>query len=124
MNVIVLAIEPNPRQDSAWDVKLTVGNEEFVYPFIREDIRIADKLGWGLNSDPRFRKAFKWNNHIMVKVTLMTMQIAKGETVELPMMIGRFYTPEEARAYMEQYWQEKEQHLTKEELEPVTIDRA
>jgi chromosome segregation and condensation protein ScpB len=60
----------------------------------------------------------------MVKVTLMTMQIAKGETVELPMMIGRFYTPEEARAYMEQYWQEKEQHLTKEELEPVTIDRA
>lgn len=121
MNVTVLAIESSPHQGFAWDVRLAVGCEELLYTFVREDIRIGDKLGWGLNSDPQFRKVFKWNNHIMVKVTLMVMQIAKGETVELPMMIGRFYSQEEARAYMERYWQEKEQHLTDEDLEPAAL---
>ncbi|MBN8561669.1 MAG: hypothetical protein J0L70_14150 [Leptolyngbya sp. UWPOB_LEPTO1] len=94
MNIQVLKIESN--SENQWSVKLLIGQHEAIYPFTQEEVMIADRPVVGIVSDPTFRKFFKFNQHIISKITRLLVQKVNGESIEFPVEVGHFLTPDQA----------------------------
>lgn len=99
MNVTLLAIDPTA-ESNAWTVVLQVGEDVEQFQIVRESVLIGDCQGWAFNAEPRFYDRFQFNQQITHEVFQVLRQIVNGESIALPRLIDRFYSPREAQAEM------------------------
>jgi hypothetical protein len=90
----VLKIESN--FENQWSVKLLIGQYEATYPFSQEEVMICNRPVVGITSDLTFRKFFRFNHHIISKITRLLVQKVNGEMIEFPVEVGLFLTPDQA----------------------------
>jgi hypothetical protein len=105
MNVEVLAIE-NKSDAGAVDVCLRVGQQESTVRFTTGITHIGDQPIQTLDYEQSFWESFKFNQRIIFRVMGLVRRLClserasllAGETVELPIVVGRLHTPEELQA--------------------------
>lgn len=67
---------------------------------MREIVPVGKYQGWSLTAEPRFYQMLQFNQHITHQVNQLLQQVIRGDTVELPVDVGQFYSPEAAQAEM------------------------
>ncbi|MFB2894314.1 hypothetical protein ACE1CI_15495 [Aerosakkonemataceae cyanobacterium BLCC-F50] len=97
MKVRILAIEFQKDADSL-DVLMSLGEEERYFKFTRHFDTINQQKIQVVNHDNSFWETFKFNQHIIFKVTRLVLRKYRGEELKLPVDIGEFGNPEEALA--------------------------
>jgi hypothetical protein len=97
MNVEVLAIE-SKSDAGAVDVCLRVGQQDSTVRFTTGITYIGDQPIQTLDYEQSFWESFKFNQHIIFRVMGLVRLLLAGETVELPIVVGRLHTPEELQA--------------------------
>lgn len=99
MNVTLLTIDPTP-ESNVWTVVLQVGEDVEQFQIVRESVLIGDCPGWIFNAEARFYDRFPFNQQITHQVFQLLRQVVKGESIALPQLIDRFYSPQEAQSEM------------------------
>ncbi len=99
MNVTLLTIDLTTEANT-WTVGLQVGETVEQFQIVRESVLIGDRQGWAFNAEPRFYDRFQFNQQITHEVFRVLRQMVQGESIALPKLMGRFYSPREAQAEM------------------------
>jgi hypothetical protein len=99
MNVQVLEIRPGSDANS-WNVWLAMPNQHLCFCFVCETVSVGKYQGWSLTAEPRFYQTFQFNQHITRRVNQLVQQVIQGDSVDLPVNVGHFYSPEAAQAEM------------------------
>ena len=97
MNVRILAVESGNEADSL-DVLLSIGEEKKSFRFIREFDLIGGHKIQIIKHEDKFWETFKFNQHIVFKVTELVLGKYRGEVLELPADLGKLSTKVEAIA--------------------------
>lgn len=97
MNVKILAIESGKEADSL-DVLLSIGDEKKSFRFIRKFDLIGGHKIQMIKHEDKFWETFKFNQHIVFKVTELVLGKYRGEVLELPGDLGEFGPKVEAIA--------------------------
>ena len=97
MNVKILAVESGKEADSL-DVLLSIGEEKKSFRFIREFDLIGGHKIQIIKHEDKFWETFKFNQHIVFKVTELVLGKYRGEVLELPADLGKLGTKVEAIA--------------------------
>lgn len=97
MNVRILAVESGNEADSL-DVLLSIGEEKKSFRFIREFDIIGGHKIQIIKHEDKFWETFKFNQHIVFKVTELVLGKYRGEVLELPADLGKLSTKVEAIA--------------------------
>lgn len=99
MNVQVLKIEPGSDTNS-WTVWLALPNQQLSFRFVCETVPVGRDQGWVLTAEPYFYQTFQFNQHVTHQVNQLVQQVIRGDSIELPVEVGEFYSPEAAQAEM------------------------
>lgn len=97
MNVKILAVESGKEADSM-EVLLSIGEEKKSFRFIREFDLIGGHKIQIIKHEDKFWETFKFNQHIVFKVTELVLGKYRGEVLELPADLGKFGPKVEAIA--------------------------
>ena len=97
MNVRILAVESGKEADSL-EVLLSIGEEKKSFRFIREFDLIGGHKIQIIKHEDKFWETFKFNQHIVFKVTELVLGKYRGEVLELPADLGKLSTKVEAIA--------------------------
>ena len=97
MNVKILAVESGKEADSM-EVLLSIGEEKKSFRFIREFDLIGGHKIQIIKHEDKFWETFKFNQHIVFKVTELVLGKYRGEVLELPADLGKLGTQVEAIA--------------------------
>ena len=97
INVKILAVESGNEADSL-DVLLSIGEEKKSFRFIREFDLIGGHKIQIIKHEDKFWETFKFNQHIVFKVTELVLGKYRGEVLELPADLGKLSTKVEAIA--------------------------
>lgn len=97
MNVKILAVESGKEADSI-DLLLSIGEEKKSFKFIREFDLIGGHKIQIIKHEDKFWETFKFNQHIVFKVTELVLGKYRGEVLELPADLGEFGPKVEAIA--------------------------
>jgi hypothetical protein len=97
VNVEVVAIE-NTLDAGILEVRLRVGQQESSVRFATGMIQIEEQAIQTLDYEQGFWDAFKFNQHIVFRVMGLVRSVLAGETVALPIVVGRLHTAEELQA--------------------------
>lgn len=99
MNVQVLKIELGIAANSS-EVWLALPNQQLRFRFVREPVPVGKHQDWMLTAELRFYQTLQFNQHITHHVNQLLEQVIRGDSVELPVDMGQFYSPEAAQAEM------------------------
>jgi hypothetical protein len=97
MNVKILAVELEKKTDSM-EVLLSIGEEKKSFKFIRNFDVIGGQKIQMIKHEDKFWETFKFNQHMVFKVTELVLGKYRGEVLELPAELGKFGTQAEAIA--------------------------
>ncbi|MGL4500532.1 MAG: hypothetical protein ACRCU2_15805 [Planktothrix sp.] len=104
MKTQVLLIKKFERLDSAKDkldglkVVVLLGDSQKTFTFTVKKAKIGDRELSSFSEDEHFSKTFQFNDHIGIEITNLVKKVAQGETLNFPISVRDFGTPEEALA--------------------------
>ncbi|NJS12652.1 MAG: hypothetical protein HC789_20895 [Microcoleus sp. CSU_2_2] len=94
MNVKIWAVESGKEADSI-EVLLSMGEDKKSFKFLREFDVIGGHKIQTIKHEDKFWETFKFNQHIVFKVTELVLGKYRGEVLELPAELGKFGTQAE-----------------------------
>lgn len=104
MKTQVLSITKIEPIDSAKDkldglqVVVLLGNRQKTFTFTVKKAKIGDRELTSFSEDEHFSQTFQFNDHIGIEITNLVKKVAQGETLNFPIPVSDFGTPEEALA--------------------------
>ncbi len=104
MKTQVLLIKKIQRIDSAKDkldglqVVVLLGDRKKTFIFTVKKAKIGDRELTSFSEDEHFSQTFQFNDHIGIEITNLVKKVAQGESLNFPISVSDFGTPEEALA--------------------------